>query len=204
MAESGRTPTPRTPRHGYSRPPLSAARRTRDSFGQARLASLCDPAAPAPPRAALHLAHSSDRPRSHPDHAAARHARGSQGLCAASWWLDRRPSRPFAEGCAVSGRHSRTVARCAAPDVHRAGERGTVWTETRDSGDKILCVAGDADHMDRRVHDFSSAKRARICTRHRSPMRRISVCGSGGCRSATSRAAGDRARRPAHCRIPGD
>jgi predicted metal-dependent hydrolase len=38
--------------------------------------------------------------------------------------------------------------------VHRAGERGTVWTETRDSGEKILCVAGGADHMDRRVHDF--------------------------------------------------
>src|SRR6185503_8420329 len=32
--------------------------------------------------------------------------------------------------------------------------RGTPWTETRDSGEKILCVAGDADHMDRRVHDF--------------------------------------------------
>ena len=38
--------------------------------------------------------------------------------------------------------------------VHRAGERGTVWTETRDSGEKILCVAGGFEHMDRRVHDF--------------------------------------------------
>ena len=38
--------------------------------------------------------------------------------------------------------------------VHRAGERGTVWTETRDSGEKILCVAGGAEHMDRRVHDY--------------------------------------------------
>jgi predicted metal-dependent hydrolase len=38
--------------------------------------------------------------------------------------------------------------------VHRAGERGTVWTETRDSGEKILCVAGGVEHMDRRVHDF--------------------------------------------------
>jgi predicted metal-dependent hydrolase len=38
--------------------------------------------------------------------------------------------------------------------VHRAGERGTVWTETRDSGERILCVAGGAEHMDRRVHDF--------------------------------------------------
>jgi predicted metal-dependent hydrolase len=38
--------------------------------------------------------------------------------------------------------------------VHRAGERGTVWTETRDSGERILCVAGGAEHMDRRVHDY--------------------------------------------------
>ena len=38
--------------------------------------------------------------------------------------------------------------------VHRAGERGTVWTETRDSGERIICVAGGAEHMDRRVHDF--------------------------------------------------
>ena len=38
--------------------------------------------------------------------------------------------------------------------VHRAGERGTVWTETRESGEKILCVAGGLDHVDRRVHDY--------------------------------------------------
>jgi predicted metal-dependent hydrolase len=38
--------------------------------------------------------------------------------------------------------------------VHRAGERGTVWTETRDSGEKILCVAGDPEFTDRRVHDY--------------------------------------------------
>jgi predicted metal-dependent hydrolase len=38
--------------------------------------------------------------------------------------------------------------------VHRASERGTVWTETRDSGEKILCVAGGAEHMERRVHDY--------------------------------------------------
>jgi predicted metal-dependent hydrolase len=37
--------------------------------------------------------------------------------------------------------------------VHRAG-RGTVWTETRDSGERILCVAGGTEHIDRRVHDF--------------------------------------------------
>jgi predicted metal-dependent hydrolase len=38
--------------------------------------------------------------------------------------------------------------------VHRAGERGTVWIETRDSGEKILCVAGGTEFVDRRVHDF--------------------------------------------------
>lgn len=38
--------------------------------------------------------------------------------------------------------------------VHRSGERGTVWTETRDSGEKIICVAGAAEHIERRVLDF--------------------------------------------------
>lgn len=38
--------------------------------------------------------------------------------------------------------------------VHRAGERGTAWTETRDSGERILCVAGELEYLDRRVHDF--------------------------------------------------
>ncbi len=38
--------------------------------------------------------------------------------------------------------------------VHRAVSRGTVWLETRDSGEKIICVAGDEDFIDRRVHDF--------------------------------------------------
>ncbi|WP_141383366.1 M48 family metallopeptidase [Nitrobacter winogradskyi] len=38
--------------------------------------------------------------------------------------------------------------------VHRAGERGTVWTETRDSGERLLCVAGGLEYLDRRVHDF--------------------------------------------------
>jgi predicted metal-dependent hydrolase len=38
--------------------------------------------------------------------------------------------------------------------VHRPGMRGTVWTETRDSGERILCVAGGAEHIERRVHDY--------------------------------------------------
>lgn len=38
--------------------------------------------------------------------------------------------------------------------VHRAGVRGTVWTEIRESGERIICVAGEPDHTERRVHDF--------------------------------------------------
>src|SRR6202012_83128 len=38
--------------------------------------------------------------------------------------------------------------------VHRAGVRGPVWTEMRDSGERILCVAGEPEHIDRRVHDY--------------------------------------------------
>jgi predicted metal-dependent hydrolase len=46
--------------------------------------------------------------------------------------------------------------------VHRAGMRGTVWTEIRESGDRVLCVAGDVAHIERRMHDFfrSDAKRS--------------------------------------------
>jgi predicted metal-dependent hydrolase len=36
---------------------------------------------------------------------------------------------------------------------HCAGARGTVWPECRD-GENILCVAGDAPHIRRRVTDF--------------------------------------------------
>jgi predicted metal-dependent hydrolase len=38
--------------------------------------------------------------------------------------------------------------------VHRRGARGTVWTETDQSSERLLCVAGDAPHIDRRVGDF--------------------------------------------------
>src|ERR1700727_850305 len=38
--------------------------------------------------------------------------------------------------------------------VHRAGQRGTVWTEIRDSGERILCVAGDAEYTERREDGY--------------------------------------------------
>jgi len=38
--------------------------------------------------------------------------------------------------------------------VHRTGQRGTVWTEMRESGERILCAAGGAEYTERRVHDY--------------------------------------------------
>lgn len=37
--------------------------------------------------------------------------------------------------------------------VHRPGARGVVWIENGDKG-PLICVSGDAPHIERRVHDF--------------------------------------------------
>jgi hypothetical protein len=38
--------------------------------------------------------------------------------------------------------------------AHRRGARGTVWTESDGCGARLLCVAGQAQHLTRRVADF--------------------------------------------------
>jgi predicted metal-dependent hydrolase len=38
--------------------------------------------------------------------------------------------------------------------VHRPGMRGTVWIETNGAEEPLLCVAGQAAHVDRRIGDF--------------------------------------------------
>ena len=70
---------------------------------------------------------------------------------------------PFSHGASVP------LRGVAHRIVHRAGVRGTVWPETRDSGDKILCVAGDSEFIDRRVHDFlkREARSALTAASHR-------------------------------------
>ena len=55
---------------------------------------------------------------------------------------------PFAHGVVVP---LRGVPHRIA---HRAGTRGTVWTETDGNGEPLLCVAGHAPHLDRRIGDF--------------------------------------------------
>jgi len=38
--------------------------------------------------------------------------------------------------------------------THRHAIRGTVWTEIDANGERLLCVAGQAPHIDRRIGDF--------------------------------------------------
>lgn len=38
--------------------------------------------------------------------------------------------------------------------VHRRSQRGTVWTELAEDGERLLCVAGEVPHMERRIADF--------------------------------------------------
>src|SRR5208282_614314 len=38
--------------------------------------------------------------------------------------------------------------------AHHRGVRGTVWIEAGSDGEQLLCVAGDAPHIDRRIGDF--------------------------------------------------
>lgn len=38
--------------------------------------------------------------------------------------------------------------------THRRGARGTVWTEVASNGERLICVAGDLPHVERRIRDF--------------------------------------------------
>jgi len=55
---------------------------------------------------------------------------------------------PFTDGTVLPlrGTHHRIV--------HRRATRGTVWVETGEGDEPLLCVAGEASHLPRRVRDF--------------------------------------------------
>ena len=63
--------------------------------------------------------------------------------------LERLPeAAPFAHGTNVP------VRGVSHRIVHRGRVRGTVWTETDERGQRLICVAGDGPHLARRVSDF--------------------------------------------------
>ena len=70
---------------------------------------------------------------------------------------------PFADGVTVP------VRGVPHRIEHRRGTRGTVWIEVSAEGKRILCVAGDAPHVNRRVGDFlrREAKRDLEIASHR-------------------------------------
>jgi predicted metal-dependent hydrolase len=45
--------------------------------------------------------------------------------------------------------------------VHRRGMRGTAWTATDDDGNRLLCVAGEVPHINRRIGDYLRKAAAR-------------------------------------------
>jgi predicted metal-dependent hydrolase len=67
--------------------------------------------------------------------------------------------------------------------VHRRGVRGTVWTETDDHGQRMMCVAGEPPHVDRRIGDFLKrearrdleAASSRYAARLRIDIKRVSI-----------------------------
>ena len=142
-------------RHAVACAALSSHQRTADDRGRFRRNRLSGAAAAAPAGAPLYAAHSVGDARSHSDHAAARHAtrkRASFAQKHGAWIaarLDRLPEPvPFA--------HDVVVPLRGVPHriAHRHGTRGTVWTEIDGNGERLLCVAGHAPHIDRRIGDF--------------------------------------------------
>ena len=94
-------------------------------------------------------------PRGHPHHAAARQRPRGQGVRAEAWRLDRGAAAPPAGGGAVRRRHDAAAARRPASHRAPAGHaRHGLGGDRRRTASALLCVAGEAPHIDRRVSDF--------------------------------------------------
>ncbi len=69
---------------------------------------------------------------------------------------------PFADGTTVP-------LRGVAHRIAHRRSRGVVWTETGDEGEALLCVAGDAPHINRRITAFLKREARRdleLASRH--------------------------------------
>ena len=144
-----------TRRHAAACAALSPPERASDDRDRLRRIGLSGAGAAAPAGAALYAAHPGGDTRSHPHHSAARHAEGSARLSRRSMAAG---SRRGSDGCRKRRRSpTASSCRCAACRTASriaAAARGTVWTETAGNGERLLCVAGHAPHIDRRIGDF--------------------------------------------------
>src|SRR5262249_53198393 len=80
---------------------------------------------------------------------------------------------------------------------HRRGARGTVWVECGDDGANLLCVAGDAPHVERRLVDFFRREAKRDLDR---ASRAYAATLEVGARRISVR---DQSRRWGSCSTPG-
>ncbi len=133
---------------------IPPSNRTADDPDRLRSGDLSGAHPPSPPGAPLYPPHPCRDSRSHPHHAATRQRPRGQGVRAEARRLDRGTaappagSSPFADGTVLPLRGVQHRI------VHRPGVRGTVWTEAGGEGEAMLCVAGQAPHIDRRVSDY--------------------------------------------------
>ena len=140
--------------HVVARAALSSSDRTVGTADHLRQIGVPGALAPAPAGAPLYAAHRRAVARGRSHHAAARHrARARDFAQQHGGWIAARLKRlpeaaPFLHGVEVPLR--------GIPHriVHRRGVRGTVWTETDDRGQRLICVAGEPPHLDRRIGDF--------------------------------------------------
>ena len=79
--------------------------------------------------------------------------------------------------------------------MHRRGIRGTVWTETNDRGEHLLCAAGELPHLARRIGDFLKREARRdVEAASRRYVAQLGVSARSALPCAISRAAGVHAR----------
>ena len=112
--------------------------------------------------------------------------------------LDRGAARPAAGAGALRARHRGAAARHRPP--HRAPARPARHGMDRDRrrGERLLCVAGEAPHIARRIADYLKREaKSDLEAASRQRRRRARRDASSACRSAISRAAGAHARPPA-------
>jgi hypothetical protein len=86
---------------------------------------------------------------------------------------------------------------------HRASARGTAWVEQDESGNALLCVAGDAAHVTLRVSDFLKREAKKSADRRSRVYAASSASVSAGSACAIARRAGAHARKAGRCLIRG-
>ena len=159
---------PRNPSHAAACPALSTSDRAEGDRSRLRPIDLSRAPASTSAGAPLHVAHPGGDARGRADDAAARQREGGARVRREARRLDRGAARAPAEGGAVRARHRGAAARPRAS--HRPPARAArhgVERARPTMANRLLCVAGEAPHVERRVADFPQAARPSATSRLR-------------------------------------